>query len=47
MYDNFSTQANEANKYLKKAGFVLKEKRGADEFNSGNAMYTYNQIWER
>ena len=43
--DNFSVQANEASQLLLQAGFVLKEKRHAEEFNTGMAMYTFNQIW--
>ena len=43
--DDFSLQSEDANKYLIKAGFKLKEKRHAEEFNVGDAMNIYNQIW--
>jgi len=43
--DSFSVQANEASKCLEQAGFTLKEKRHAEEFDTGMAQYTFNQIW--
>jgi FkbM family methyltransferase len=43
--DEFSTQANDASVYLQQAGFSLKEKRHADEYNTGSGMNTFNQIW--
>lgn len=47
--DQFDEQANEANKYLLEAGFVLKEKRHAEYFDqqSGSGKHTFNQIWVR
>ena len=47
--DKFSTQVNEARKYLREAGLSLKEKRHADYFDSdtGAAKYTFNQIWTK
>jgi FkbM family methyltransferase len=45
--DKFNTQAQEADSYLREAGFTLKEKRHADYFDTYTtaARYTYNQIW--
>lgn len=43
--DSFSTQANEASKLLQQAGFELKEKRHAEEFDTGMGKDTFNQIW--
>ncbi|RHX86858.1 FkbM family methyltransferase [Leptospira stimsonii] len=45
--DSFDEQAKESRKYLEKAGFQLKEKRHAEEFNTGMAQFTFNQIWIR
>jgi FkbM family methyltransferase len=45
--DKFDTQANEASQYLLQAGFILKEKRHAEVFNTGMAEHTFNQIWVR
>ncbi len=47
--DQFDEQANDANKYLLEAGFVLKEKRHAEYFDqqSGSGKHTFNQIWVR
>lgn len=47
--DKFTTQANDASNYLKKAGLSLKEKRHADYFDSdvGAAKDTFNQIWAK
>lgn len=48
--DKFTTQANEADGYLKQAGMLLKEKRHADYFDSdaaGSGQHTFNQIWAR
>jgi len=45
--DSFSTQASEASKLLLKAGFKLKEKRHAEEFDTGMGKDTFNQIWEK
>ena len=45
--DKFNTQAQEADLYLREAGFALKEKRHADYFDTytTTAKHTYNQIW--
>jgi FkbM family methyltransferase len=45
--DKFNTQANEADLYLREAGFTFKEKRHAEYFDVDTtaARYTYNQIW--
>jgi FkbM family methyltransferase len=45
--DQFDEQANDANKYLLEAGFVLKEKRHAEYFDQqqGSGKHTFNQIW--
>ena len=45
--DKFNTQAQEADLYLREAGFTLKEKRHADYFDTYTtaARHTYNQIW--
>jgi len=45
--DKFNTQAEEADLYLREAGFTLKEKRHADYFDTDTtaARHTYNQIW--
>ena len=45
--DRFTAQAADASRYLQLAGFILKEKRHADHFESatGPARYTFNQIW--
>lgn len=43
--DQFSEQADDSSQYLKAAGFSLKEKRHAEEFDTGVAKYTFNQIW--
>ena len=45
--DKFNTQAQEADLYLREAGFTLKEKRHADYFDTDTtaARHTYNQIW--
>ena len=45
--DKFNTQAQEADLYLREAGFTLKEKRHADCFDTVTtaARHTYNQIW--
>jgi FkbM family methyltransferase len=45
--DAFTTQAEDASKYLQEAGLSLKQKRHADYFDSssGPAKYTFNQIW--
>ena len=47
--DQFDEQANDANKYLLEAGFILKEKRHAEYFDqqSGSGKHTFNQIWVR
>lgn len=47
--DKFATQAREADLYLQKAGFSLKEKRHAESFDTATtaAKHTYNQIWVR
>jgi FkbM family methyltransferase len=47
--DKFDEQANDANKYLIDAGFILKEKRHADYFEqqTGSGKHTFNQIWVR
>ncbi len=45
--DSFSAQANDASMYLQQAGFTLSEKRHAEEFNTGVARHTFNQIWVR
>lgn len=47
--DQFDEQANDANRYLLEAGFVLKEKRHAEYFEqqSGSGKHTFNQIWVR
>ncbi|RHX90977.1 FkbM family methyltransferase [Leptospira stimsonii] len=45
--DSFDEQTKESRKYLEKAGFQLKEKRHAEEFNTGMAQFTFNQIWIR
>lgn len=47
--DKFATQSDEANRYLEEAGFVLKEKRHADYFDSqdDDSRHIYNQIWEK
>ena len=45
--DNFSEQSENANLILKEAGFLLKEKRHEDAFSSGQAKYTFNQIWKK
>lgn len=47
--DTFTAQATEASRYLGEAGFVLKEKRHADYFDSytGSGKHTFNQIWTR
>lgn len=43
--DSFTQQAQDAQRYLEGAGFVLKEKRHAAIFDKGMAQYTFNQIW--
>jgi FkbM family methyltransferase len=45
--DKLNTQAQEADLYLREAGFTLKEKRHADYFDNATsaAKYTYNQLW--
>ena len=43
--DNFHDQSVESTKFLKQAGFVLKEKRHAEEFDTGPAEFIFNQIW--
>jgi FkbM family methyltransferase len=45
--DKFNTQANEADLYLREAGFTFKEKRHAEYFDVATTAekYTYNQIW--
>ena len=45
--DKFTTQAREAEVYMKEAGFSLKAKLHADYFDhvSTAARHTYNQIW--
>lgn len=45
--DKFDTQSRAADLYLREAGFELKEKRHAEEYNNVNspAKDTYNQIW--
>jgi FkbM family methyltransferase len=45
--DEFTTQANDASKYLREAGLLFKEKRHADYFDvqAGPAKHTFNQIW--
>ncbi|MDO8652920.1 MAG: FkbM family methyltransferase [Undibacterium sp.] len=45
--DKFKAQADDASRYLNAAGFVLKEKRHAEYFDSqgGSGSHTYNQIW--
>ena len=43
--DNFHDQSVESIKFLKQAGFSLKEKRHAEEFNTGPAEFIFNQIW--
>jgi FkbM family methyltransferase len=47
--DKFATQADDASKYLREAGFILKEKRHADyfELETGSGKHTFNQIWVR
>jgi FkbM family methyltransferase len=45
--DSFSTQANESKGYLEQLGFKLIEKTHAEEFDTGSAMYTFNQIWKK
>jgi len=45
--DNFTEQSENANLILKEAGFLLIEKRHEDAFSSGQAKYTYNQIWAK
>lgn len=43
--DTFTTQANDGSKYLREAGFVLKEKTHADFLDTGMSKYIFNQIW--
>lgn len=45
--DKFDDQARESDRLLRESGFVLKEKRHAEVFNTGMAQYTFNQIWVR
>jgi len=47
--DQFLLQSDEATKYLRSAGFYLKEKLHAEYFNDveNSAKYTYNQIWTK
>jgi len=45
--DAFTTQAEDARRYLQEAGLSMQAKRHADYFdaNSGPAKFTFNQIW--
>ena len=45
--DKFNTLAQEADLYLREAGFTLKEKLHADYFDTMTtaARHSYNQIW--
>jgi FkbM family methyltransferase len=47
--DNFTTQATDANRCLREAGFTLRSKTHAKMFDSAPAAerYTFNQIWSR
>jgi len=47
--DRFAVQADLAARFLREAGFVFKEKKHAEQFesNPGAARYTFNQIWSR
>ena len=45
--DNFQIQSKDSSKYLKDAGFILKEKRHAEEFDTGPAEFIFNQIWTK
>jgi len=48
--DDFLEHADQCNKILLQAGFVLKEKRHAEMFNSSNSFgggHVWNQIWIR
>jgi len=47
--DNFIFQASEANSYLVRSSFMLKDKTHAPEFDlvTTGARNTYNQIWSR
>jgi FkbM family methyltransferase len=45
--DSFLTQADESKKYLEQLGFKLVEKTHAEEFDTGMAKYTFNQIWTK
>ena len=47
--DNFDAQSVESTKFLKQSGFVLKEKRHAEEFDSGHGPeeFIFNQIWTK
>lgn len=48
--DGFNEQAEQCNKLLLEAGFVLKEKRHAEIFNSAESFgggKIWNQIWIR
>jgi FkbM family methyltransferase len=46
--DSFAVQAEDSSKYLRSAGFTLKEKRHAQYLNSNAAARcTFNQIWTK
>lgn len=45
--DSFRAQANDSSMYLQQSGLSLREKRHAEEFDTGMAQYTFNQIWVR
>ena len=45
--DSFKAQANDSSMYLQQSGLSLREKRHAEEFDTGMAQYTFNQIWVR